>query len=182
MSGNPFTPVQPAVPLPGNLRPVQPFLARRGEFVPEVGKRLTLTLQGEVVGSEITEVINHDLVVAKITSIVTDKGGHGYRKDSVVPVQRKWNGMSEVWEPISDREVREQEAVDKAREMAQREQEQPIEVEPEPEPEVVAEAVPHGTEEPRRKVLGPRRSKISKPAPEVKRVPGPRRSRIARAS
>ncbi len=116
-------PYVPPPELPRGLGPVTPVLSRRGVFIPEVGKHLNVMLPGEIVRCEVTEVLSANAAVVTITSICIDKSGHGYKKDSVLAVQRSWDGMSEQWGPISDREIREREAIDRAREQIAAEEE-----------------------------------------------------------
>jgi hypothetical protein len=168
---------QPPAPLPGNIRPVTPVLSRRGEFVPEVGKQITIDLGGELSRCDVIEVLGPDAIVAKVVNFVVDKSGHGHKKDSVIACMRIFNGLSEVWMPISDREVREAEAVDRLRQQVAAEQTRKAAeargISPAPDagvaadeigssPAAVPEDVPQGTEV--RRVLGPRRSKVARRA------------------
>lgn len=196
--------------LPPNLRPVTPHFSRRGEFVPEVGKNVTVDLGGETIRCEILEILSHDVIVVcvgtrdpqtgKIVGVVIDKTGHGIKAGSNIAVQRSTDNPLgiETWRPVNDREVREQEAIDRAR--AQVAAQVPTQVAPAeriempppaiaqavPPSEVPVTAVPHGTTgpdaEPPRKVLGPRRSKVkhAEVEPTHRRVLGPRRSKIAK--
>ena len=172
-----FNPPTPPVPLPANLRPTQPFLARRGEFQPTLGGGITVTLEGEMVRCTVTEVLGPDHIVVEITSITTGKAPHAFRKGSILACQRSTSDLTEIWVPIDERSVREQEAVEKVRQQIAAEQtrraaeQRGIDLKTEPQPEVEVSAVagdigslagtappvPHGT-----KVLGPRRSKVAR--------------------
>lgn len=106
----------PAPPLPSHLQPITPTFARRGEFMPQEGGRLMVTLPGEIVESKVVEVLDKDVVVVKVVGMVIDKAAHGIKKDSIIVVKRIDNGLQEVWEHITDREIRERQAVEDARE------------------------------------------------------------------
>lgn len=159
-----FNPPTPPAPLPANLGPVTPFLAKRGEFVPTLGGGITLTLEGETVRAMITEVLSPDHIVAEVISITTGKAAHPYKKGSILACQRSQTDLGEVWVPIDERAVREQEAVERVRQQVAAEQTRKaaeargVDLEP----EVSAEPVPRGTSELPRKVLGPRRSKVAR--------------------
>jgi hypothetical protein len=101
--------------LPGRLDPVTPVLGQRNKFMPQAGGRLQVDLGGEIVSTHVEEVISRDVVVCKITSIVVDKSNHGYKTGMVVPVQRGFNGLSETWQVMSDRAIREAETIERVR-------------------------------------------------------------------
>src|SRR5215467_15828313 len=92
MSDDPFN----RPPPPSHLQPVVPVLSRRGEFLPTVGREMSIDVGGEIVSAKVTDIITRDAIVVEIIGIVVDKANHGYRKGSVIPVQRTWNGMQEV--------------------------------------------------------------------------------------
>lgn len=153
-----FPPQAPQASLPHDLSPVQPVLAQRGRFRPEVGGSVSVTLDGEIVRVEVTQVHGPHAFIGRITSLVVDKSGHGFKRNSIVACQRKFNGLSETWEPISDREAREREAA----ELAVASLKAPPQA---PEPSDVEDApAPVQTDAPPRKVLGPRRSKVARSA------------------
>jgi len=179
MADDPFRSVNP--PLPSHLQPVVPVLARRGVYTPQIGKKMSVDLGGEIVEAEVTQVFSHDVIVIKVTGIVVDKSNHGFKKGSVVPMQRSWNGLQEVWIPISERETREREHLERIerqvkadeeekRRAAMARQAQPPEPPP-PDP-VSIQLDDNRPPEPvgadaemsaPRRVLGPRRSRIARP-------------------
>src|SRR5580765_5660854 len=71
--------------------PVTPVLTQRGVFIPEVGRRMVLALPGENVSGEVVERLSDDVLVMKITGIVLNKAGHGYRTNDHVPCERGVN-------------------------------------------------------------------------------------------
>lgn len=163
---------------PTRTGPVLPVHAQRGVFQPEPKGFLIVSLPGESTRAEVTEVYGDDVVLVKLGVIMT-RGGHSYKTGDPVAVRRAWNGLSEQWEPISQHEVREREARALA-EMAAAEGEtepapievqarmpdiaataiidaKPVLIHPEAKPEAAAEPVGE-----RKRVLGPRRTKIKK--------------------
>jgi hypothetical protein len=108
-------PVVPPPSLPGNLSPVVPVLSRRGVFKPVIGGRVIIALPGERVESKVLEIISDNAAVVEITGLTTSKYQHNWAKGSKLAIQRVYNDLGEQWEPIDDRSVREQEAIDRAR-------------------------------------------------------------------
>lgn len=141
------------------LDPVEPHITRRGRFKPEIGRDATVDLPGERVRVKVASLFEHtvDAFVGKVLSTPTEKVHHGVRKDSLIVCRRTINrdlGV-EIWEMVSEREMEEaskiarfkQDEEDKAA-AAQRAE---------------AEAAESGDEVTRvTKVLGPRRSKVSR--------------------
>jgi hypothetical protein len=156
--------------LPGNLSPITPVLGQRNKFVPVAGGRLQVDLGGEIVSTLVEEVISRDVVVCKINSIVVDKSNHGYKTGQTVPVRRGFNGLTETWEVMNDRAIRDAEAVERARraeherlEEERQAREAKAEIPEQPAaspsaPDASAEELAAPPAEPRhRKVPGPRR-------------------------
>jgi hypothetical protein len=91
--------------MPGN--PITPIMTQRGTFVPEVGRRMVVALPGEHCTCEVEEATSDDVIVVKLTGIVINKAGHGYKAGDVIACQRAVNDLNiEEWQPISEREVR----------------------------------------------------------------------------
>src|SRR5215469_11244547 len=80
---DPFNAPAPPPAPDHRLRPVTPVLARRNEYVPAVGSFLDVMLPGENVRTRVEEAHGRD----------------------VIAVQRAHNGLSEIWEPVSRRDV-----------------------------------------------------------------------------
>ena len=170
MADNPFNAAPPPPPH-GNLRPIIPVLARRGEFMPRVDGPMSVDLGAEIVATKVLQVLSEDVVVVEVTGIVVDKSGHGYKKGSVVPIQRTWNGLQEIWVPISERATREREHLEAVKRQVAADNEakrqaanRAAQQQPEPQAEEAAEVAVAEAEvvnQPR-KVLGPRRSKITR--------------------
>ena len=182
MADNPFDASTPPPVLPGRIRPVIPVLARRGEFMPQVDETMSVDLGGEIVAAKVIQVLSDDVIVVEVTGLVIDKAGHGYKKGSTVPMQRTWNGLQEVWTPISERATREKEHLERIKRQIMREEAQKAAAMVR-HPEIVGQQLvlpvdqvtgtniddkPAGTnidDKPvnaPRKVLGPRRSKIAR--------------------
>jgi hypothetical protein len=163
------------MPNPTYLDPVRPVHARRGEFTPEVGGFLTVTLPGEMVRSEVIETFGRDVVMVKILGVVLGKGGATQKTGDLVAVRRSQkNELTEEWIPVSDREVAEQEQRERAMKASGKSGPDAARAEPEAAPlapvgtEIGTPApalmdVPVG-EGDHRRVLGPRRSHISRSA------------------
>jgi len=113
MADDPFNPVNPPPPLPSHLQPVIPVLARRGVHVPKVDETMSVDLGGEIVSAKVKRLFSRDVILVEVTGIVVDKANHGYKKGSNVPMQRSWNGLQEVWIPVSERETREKEHIER---------------------------------------------------------------------
>jgi len=188
-----FTQQTGVATLPAQLRPVTP--GQPGNYMPEVGKHITVDLGGEMIRCTVEEVLGPDAIAVligtldpmtgKVVGVVMDKTNHGFKIGSRTGVMRSRDELGqEIWKPISLREVLEKEALDKFRADHQSPSRRTVEM---PAPAIVHPDVSRETtvapEEPRKKVLGPRRSRVSAPPAEempYKRVPGPRRSKIAR--
>lgn len=106
------------------LNPVVPIHARRNSFIPQAAvdpKRpephnfLNVTLPGEVVRCIVIERFSDDVFLCVIQGVVLGKTGHTYKSGDKVAVQRsQQNDLSEIWVPISDREVQEREERERA--------------------------------------------------------------------
>ncbi len=93
--------------LPTRLGPVVPVFAQRGKFVPTVGRQMPISLPGEIVMAKVLDVASNDVATVEIVGVVMGKSGHGLRTKDPVAVQRTIDDLgSEVWTPISEREVR----------------------------------------------------------------------------
>ncbi len=100
-----------------------PAHARRGDYVPTIGSFLQVTLPGEIVRTEVLELYGRDAALVKIISVVLGKGGAMQRTGDTVAVKRSATEFNEIWVPISDREVREDEERRKAERFAKEEAE-----------------------------------------------------------
>lgn len=138
-------PIIPPPGLPPRLQPVTPVLLRRGAFIPEVGKDITVSLPGEEARCKILEVLSPNAIVVECGMTANVAKLHNFIKGSKVAVQRDWLAeRGEVWVPIDERAVREQEAVDRMRQQVAAEQTRKaaeargidLAEAPEPEPEV----------------------------------------------
>ena len=86
--------------------PVTPILTQRGVFLPPVGRKMVVALPGEHCTCEVEEVVSDDVIVVKLTGIVINKTGHGYKTGDPVACQRVVNDLQvEEWQPISERET-----------------------------------------------------------------------------
>jgi hypothetical protein len=155
--------------------PILPHHARRGEFMPEIGKPMNITLPGETVRGEVEDIFGDDIITVRLTGIVMGKGGHTHKTNDLIAVRRVDTPLGEKWEPISDREVREQEERDRAARAAHVAPRGPVVA-----PEAAAVAPPVDLAE--AAAFPPRPQPVDPaPAAEPRRVLGPRRSKIARA-
>lgn len=146
------------------LDPVEPFTTQRRRYKPQVGHVITLDLPGERIRAEIQGVVSDDAVVAKIVGTPVAKTPHGYQRNDTVCCRRGVaEGIgTECWQVISERELQQADAVARFEreereraEAAERERQQAAAAER-------GEPVTSVTEEPKRKMLGPRRSKIAR--------------------
>lgn len=102
-------PIIPPPGLSGRHGPVVPVLARRGEFLPTVGGFLVISLPGEDVRATVVEIKSRDVLIVQLTGQVgAVRGGHSYKRDDMVAVQRgEADGrLQERWIPIDERAVR----------------------------------------------------------------------------
>lgn len=161
------------------LEPVVPYLQRhkrlqledpdpQGRTPPQ---KLTIKLPGEDVRAEVCEVCHADAAIVTITGTPM-MPHHQYKKNERVIVRRAIGDHGvEVWKVVSEREIASIEAVDRmarderraAAEAAQAKSAlaAPAEIQAPETVQSAAESIPTGITE-RRKVLGPRRSKIAK--------------------
>jgi hypothetical protein len=91
------------------LRPVVPLLAQRGQYVPEVGKSLQVTLPGEIVRGVVEDVMSQDVCTVQLfgpVGMLGSKSGHTYKDKDIVACHRVIDDLGmEIWAPISRREV-----------------------------------------------------------------------------
>lgn len=102
-------PIVPVPSLSGRVGPVTPMLARRGEYLPTEGGFVVISLPGEDVRAKVMEIKSRDvLIVELIGHVGVIRGGHQYKSGDTVAVQRgeAAGHLKEVWQPISEREVR----------------------------------------------------------------------------
>ena len=146
----------PLIPAPGLEQdgepvyggPVLPHHARRGTYVPVTGQFLTIDLPGEQTRARVEEVFGHNVVQVRLGIIMT-RGSHEYKTNDPVAVERNFNGLSEIWTPISKRQTMEREAREAARLAAMEDEPEPeedialhAEIPPKPTVEVQPEAAP----------------------------------------
>ncbi len=107
-------------------RPVTPVIGQLGVFIPRVGGFVIVALHGEHIRAQVEEVVSDDVLVAKLTGVVINKSGHGFKSGDILACRRSVNEAlrTEEWVPISDRET-------KMREEAQRLARQEVEAETE---------------------------------------------------
>jgi hypothetical protein len=86
------------------LRNLVPHNARRRDFIPTEGSRITISLPGEMLTAIVERVSSEDAVVVRIDSIPMGKG-HMYRKGDILPCRRIVDDLlkQEQWEVIPDR-------------------------------------------------------------------------------
>lgn len=157
--------------------PITPHHARRGQFMPQVGGQISIGLPGETVRGVVEEVYGPDVLLARITGIVMGKTGHAYKTNDMIALHRVSTDISERWEPVSDREVREQEERERAQRAALAAAPQPVVAPPAPVVAAPAPDIADTASFPPRPDTEP----APEPEPEHKRVLGPRRTKIARA-
>lgn len=100
--------------LPQGTGAVLPVHARRGSFVPTVGGYLNVVLPGEIVRTEVEQVLTRDVVMVRIKTVTMHNASHTLKFGDPIAVQRHVGELSEEWVPINDREVREREEMEKA--------------------------------------------------------------------
>jgi hypothetical protein len=166
--------------------PALPVHARRGAFMPEPGGFLLVTLPGEAVRATVEEIFGDDIVTVRLIGTVMAKTGHAYKTNDLIAVRRMDRELKETWEPVTDREGREQEERERAVTAARRDAAQ---VAAAPEPVAVAAPVAPAPDladsasfPPRPVVAEPVRAVEPVPALAPRRVLGPRRSKIARSA
>lgn len=153
---------------PGRLEHVTPVLQQRG-YVPEVDKRTIVYIAGESIEAVVKEVVHHDAIIVTLSRVPVGKGGSGLRKGDLICCMRQKDTLLgvEKWVHVDDRQLEQNHA---AAEFAQRERQRLRDEEEARKIAILADhaaaeeanAVPHGTKQPARTVLGPRRSNIKK--------------------
>jgi hypothetical protein len=116
------------------LDPILPHHAKRGQYVPAAGGRLTVTLPGENVTSTVTSVKSRDVVICKLTGPVFGFGRlHSYRSGETVAVRRAVDQFGiEIWEVITERMVRMEEDAQRLAEQEAEARRVPPEAQPVP--------------------------------------------------
>lgn len=149
------------------LEPVVPYLTARNRFVPQRGDIVTVDVPGESLRVMVNKPMGPDRFIGTLMNAPISKG-HSYRKDDLISVRRGMDslGVKEAWVVISERDLQQaQMRADMEREEAEADALAAAEkvaairerdLGPEP------TAVPRGTAEPQRRVLGPRRNKITR--------------------
>lgn len=147
-------------------QPVSPYLTRKREYEPKVGDLMTLEMPGDRGRGEVTKVITPNVVNVILTTVPVGRNPMGYAKGQEMQVRRSVLELTgvECWEVVSDREVRQAEALRQleaeAREQYRFEEEQRIADQRERDLRY-GDPADGPVHQPRR-VLGPRRSKVTK--------------------
>lgn len=149
------------------LEPVEPYLAKRNRYRPEKGGEITIDLPGERIRAKIEFVASDgNLLSATILNTPVGKAPHSYRKGDLVDARRGLDSfeIEERWIAVSEREMQQAEARGKLMEQEEEQarQAEADRIEAIRAKDLAAQAIPRGIDGERKRVLGPRRSKVSK--------------------
>lgn len=148
------------------LEPVQPYLAKRNHHRFKKGDEMTVDLPGERIRAQVDFVASDNLLQATIINTPVGKAPHGYSKGDLVTVRRGEDALKieERWVAVSERELQQAEARAKLLEQEEERdrQEEADRIEAIRSKDLAAQAIPRGIDGERKRVLGPRRSKVSR--------------------
>ncbi len=161
---------------PPGTEVVAPYLTKRNRYKPEVGKFINVEIPGERLRAEIKGVSSDDVVLVEFPKVLVARGGHSFVGGGLYPAKRSLGDHDlEVWKAISEFELQQQEARAKfeheQHEIAERAERGRIDEIRKRDLAEQAKAIPHGIGAPavvtppeHRKVLGPRRSRVTRSA------------------
>lgn len=146
--------------------PVSPYLTRKKEYMPEVGHIIVLEMPGDRGRAEVIRVATEDTVVVKLLTVPVGRNPLGLMKGDQAFARRGTVELTgvECWTIVSEREMQQAESI------LRLEADAKLRVKLEEEQRIAAQRerdLRHGDpadgpiSQPRR-VLGPRRNKISK--------------------
>src|SRR5215469_902564 len=98
------------------LQNLVPHHARRLEWKPVEGGRITLSLPNEIVIAIVERVATENTVVARIDGVTMGRG-HFYKKNDIVPCRRKVDDFleNEKWEVIPESQLTAADLADRLR-------------------------------------------------------------------
>ena len=96
---------------PPGTEVVAPYLTKRNRYKPKVGDKINVEIPGEHIRAEIKGVSSEDVVLVELPKVLVSRSAHGFLGGGLYPAKRTLGDHDvEVWKAVSEVELQQQEA------------------------------------------------------------------------